>query len=67
MSDGFLKQLGSKKLKDFHLDSRSSRFGSVSSFLKAECYNFSENYQKEEFYDSIKNYFLKLQKALNEK
>ena len=64
--DGFLKELGSENLKDFQLDSRSKGFGSLVSFLRAECDNFSEDYQKEEFYDSIKDCFLKLQKALNE-
>mmetsp|Transcript_26791 Transcript_26791/g.56115 ORF Transcript_26791/g.56115 Transcript_26791/m.56115 type:complete len:153 (+) Transcript_26791:4379-4837(+) len=64
--DGFLKELGSEKLKDFQLDPRSYGFGSLISFLRAECDNFSEDYQNEEFYDSIKDCFLKLQKALNE-
>jgi hypothetical protein len=64
--DDFLKELGSEKLKDFQLDPRSYGFGSLISFLRAECDNFSEDYQNEEFYDSIKDCFLKLQKALNE-
>lgn len=64
--DGFLKELGSEKLKDFQLDPRSEGFGNLISFLRAECDNFSEDYQNEEFYDSIKDCFLKLQKALNE-
>jgi len=64
--DGFIKELGSEKLKDFQLDLRSNGFGSLISFLRAECDNFSEDYQKEEFYNSIKDCFLKLQKALNE-
>ena len=64
--DGFLKELGSEKLKDFQLDPRSYGFGSLISFLRAECDNFSEDYRNEEFYDSIKDCFLKLQKALNE-
>ena len=64
--DGFLKELDSEKLKDFQPDPRSYRFGSLISFLRAECDNFSEDYQNEEFYDSIKDCFLKLQKALNE-
>ncbi len=64
--DGFIKELGSEKLKDFQLDPRSNGFGSFISFLRAECDNFSEDYQNEEFYDSIKDCFLKLQKALNE-
>ena len=64
--DGFLEELGSGKLKDFQLDLRSTRFGSLISFLRAECDNFSEDYQNKEFYDSIKDCFLKLQKALND-
>jgi hypothetical protein len=64
--DGFLKELSSETLKDFQLDPRSNGFGSFISFLRAECDNFSEDYQNEEFYDSIKDCFLKLQKALNE-
>nr|UZC30168.1 hypothetical protein [Entomoneis sp.] len=64
--DGFLKELISETLKDFQLDPRSNGFGSFISFLRAECDNFSEDYQNEEFYDSIKDCFLKLQKALNE-
>ena len=64
--DGFIKELDSEKLKDFQLDPRSNGFGSLISFLRAECDNFSEDYQNEEFYDSIKDCFLKLQKALNE-
>jgi hypothetical protein len=62
----FIKELNSEKLKDFQLDPRSNGFGSLISFLRAECDNFSEDYQNEEFYDSIKDCFLKLQKALNE-
>lgn len=64
--DGFIKELGSEKLKDFQLDPRSNGFGSLISFLRAECDNFIEDYQNEEFYDSIKNGFLKFQKVLNE-
>lgn len=64
--DSFFKKLSSEKLKDFQLDLRSYEFGSLISFLTAECDNFSEDYQNEEFYDSIKDCFLKLQKALNE-
>lgn len=65
-SDGFLKKLGSGKLKDFQLDPRSNGFGSLISFLRAECDNFSEDYQNEEFYNSVKDCFLELQKDLNE-
>jgi hypothetical protein len=58
-------QINSKKLKDFQPDSRSKGFGSLISFLRAECDNFEEDYDNKEFYDSIKDCFLKLQKALN--
>ena len=37
--DGFLKELGSKKLKGFQLDPRSYEFESLISFLRAECDN----------------------------
>nr|YP_010472051.1 hypothetical protein N4M20_pgp133 [Navicula arenaria]UVG41516.1 hypothetical protein [Navicula arenaria] len=42
--DSFLKELVSEKLKDFQLDPRSYGFGSLISFLRAECDNFSEDY-----------------------
>ena len=64
--EDFLKELKSEKLKDFELDPRSYGFGSLISFIKAECDNFNEDYQNEEFYDSIKDCFLRLQIALNE-
>ena len=60
--DDFLEELGSEKLKDFQLDPRSYGFGSLISFLRAECDHFIEDYQNEEFYDSIKDCFLKLKK-----
>jgi hypothetical protein len=41
--DGFRKELGSEKLKDFQLDLRSTGFGGLISFLRAECDNFSED------------------------
>ena len=64
--DELIVELGSGKVKDFQIDGRSTGFGSLISFLRAECDNFSEDYQNEEFYDSIKDCFLKLQKVLNE-
>ena len=64
--DGFIEKLNSEKLKDFQLDPRSKRFGSLITFLSVECDNFTEDYENEEFYNSIKDCFLKLQKALNE-
>ena len=55
--DGFLNELGSEKLKDFQLDPRSYGSGSLISFLRAECDNFSKDYQNEEFYDYIEECF----------
>ena len=63
----FESELGSEKFKDFHSDLRSTGFYGLISFLRAECDNFYEDYDNEEFYDSIKDCFLQLQKALNEK
>lgn len=64
--DGFIEELGSEKLKDFQLDLRSTGFGGLISFLRAECDNFSEDYQNKEFYDSIKDCFLKLQRSIQD-
>ena len=64
--DEFIVELDSEKLKDFNPDVRSTGFGSFISFLRAECDNFSEDYQNEKFYNSIKDCFLKLQKVLDE-
>jgi hypothetical protein len=61
----FISELGSEKLKDFHPDLRSTDFGNFISFLRAECDNFSEDYDNKEFYDSIKDCFLRFQKILN--
>ena len=64
--DNLLKVLSSSDVEDFELDARSKGFGSLISFIRAECDNFSDDYQNEEFYQSMKDCFLKLQKALNE-
>ena len=64
--DEFIVELDSDKLKDFNPDLRSTGFGSFISFLRAECDNFSEDYQNDEFYNSIKDCFLKLRKVLDE-
>lgn len=64
--DDSIKKLDSEKLKNFQLNPRSNGFNNLISFVRAECNNFSENYQNEEFYDCIKDCFLQLQKALNE-
>jgi len=62
----FMLELSSGKVKDFQPDPRSKGFGSLISFLRAECDNFQEDYANPEFYDSIKACFLKLQKVLDE-
>lgn len=64
--NGFIKELSLETVEDFQVDPRSEEFGSFISLLIAECENFTEDYENEEFYDSIKYWFLKLQKALKE-
>ena len=59
--DEFISELVSEKLKNFQPDVKSAGFGSLISFLR-----FEEDYDNKEFYDSIKNCFLKLQKILDE-
>lgn len=58
----------SEKIKDFQPDGRSKKLSGFLTDLYCECEYFAEaeDYQNEEFYDSIKDCFLKLQKALNE-
>lgn len=58
--NGFLKKLDSKKLTDFQLDLKSDQFGSLIIFLRIGCDNFDEDYENEEFYNFIKDYFLVL-------
>jgi hypothetical protein len=58
--------LGSGRLKDLHLDLRSKKFGGFLTSLYSECEYFDEDYENEEVYTSIKNKFLKFQKALDE-
>ena len=41
-------------------------FGSFISFLRAECDNFDEDYDNDEFHDSIKEAFFQLYKSLDE-
>ena len=55
----------SAKIKNFQSDGRSKNFGRFLTGLYCDCENFAEDYQNEEFYDSIKNGFLNFQKALN--
>jgi len=57
----------SEKIKDFQPDERSKKLSGFLTGLYCECEYFAdaEDYQNEEFYDSIKNGFLNFQKALN--
>ena len=64
--DNFLNDLLLEKVEYFQPDPRSQGFGGLISFLKAECDNFTEDYESKEFYDSIHDCFLKLQEVLNE-
>ena len=64
--DGVLKELASEQVIGVEIDPRSKWFAGRITFLRLECDHFTEDYQNEEFYDSIKDCFLKLQKALNE-
>ena len=66
-SEKFLIQLGAGEVKDFQPDPRSKKLSGFLTGLYCECEYFAEaeDYQNEEFYDSIKNGFLNFQKALN--
>ena len=62
----FNLELGSEKLKDFQPEVRSKKFIGFLISLYSECEYFNEDYERDKFYISIKNGFLKFQKALNE-
>ena len=57
---------GLEKIKAFQPDERSKKFSGFLTYFYCECDNFEEDYENEEFYNSIKNGFLNLQKVLNE-
>lgn len=52
-TQSFIKELDWEKLKNFQPDPRLDGFGSLISFLRAGCDNFTENYQNEEFYKKL--------------
>jgi hypothetical protein len=60
----FLEELRLEKVTNFYPDPRSEHFASLISFFRAECDNFTSDYQNEEFYDFIKKNYLKLKEAL---
>jgi len=62
----FQLDLGSGKIKDFQPDERSKKLSGFLTGFFCEYDHFMEDYETEEFYTSIKNGFLNLQKVLNE-
>jgi len=60
--DTVKNDLRSEKLKDFVIDLRSENFGSLITFLRLELDYFTDDYENEELYTSIKTCFLNLQK-----
>ena len=62
----FKLDLISGKIKDFQPDERSNKLGGFLTGFFCECDHFMEDYQNKEFYTSIKNGFLNLQKILTE-
>lgn len=56
----------SEKIKDFHPNEKSKKLSGFLTTLYCECEYFTETEEYQEFYDSIKNGFLILQKILNE-
>lgn len=61
----FLSKLVSEEIKEFFPTKESYKLEGVLSSLYFECEHFEINWDKETFYNSIQNGFLKFQKALN--
>lgn len=57
---------GLEKIKAFQPDERSKKLSGFSTSFYFKCEHFEEDYENEEFYNSIKNGVLNFQKALNE-
>ena len=62
----FKLELSSEKIKDFQPNERSKKLNGFLTGLYCECEHFDNDYENNEFYNSIKNPFLNFQKALNE-
>ena len=62
----FELDLSSGKIKDFQPDERSKKLRGFLTGFFCECENFMGDYENEEFYTSIKNGVLNLQKVWNE-
>ena len=59
--EGLLERLAShENMEDYYIDPRSFGFCTFLNCVQAEEENFMEDYENEEFYDSIKTYFLRL-------
>ena len=57
---------GSEKIQAFQPDERSKKLSSFLTGFYCQCEHFEEDYENDEFYNSIQNGFLNFQKALNE-
>lgn len=57
---------GSEKIKAFQPDEASKKLSGFLTDFYFECEHFEEDYENDEFYNSITNGFLNFQKALNE-
>lgn len=65
LTNKLILELDSEKFQDFNPDlSRFIGFGNLSTFVKLEFENFEQDYENKEFYESIKKFFLDLQKVL---
>lgn len=64
--DKFLVQLGAGEVKDFEPDLRSKRLSGFLTVLFFCCDDFMEDYENEEFCNSMENGFLNFQEALKE-
>ena len=58
---------GSEKIKAFQTDKKSKKLSGFLTAFYCECDHFEEDYENDEFYNSIKTGFLNFQKALIEK
>ena len=61
----FKLDLSSGKIKDFQPDERSEKLRGILNGFFCECDHFTEDYENEEFYNSIKDGALNLREILN--
>jgi hypothetical protein len=60
----FLSKLVSEDIKEFFPNEKSYKLKGFLSSLYFECEHFEMNFDEEEFYTSVRNYFLKFQKII---